>query len=885
MFESNIIEAVHAADTLIDEGDQGDAQALLTQALLACPPAGSEVEAIAIAEATGLLIGLDAGLLPGEVLDAHVERMRQLTEDFDGADVVVARVEAELCRFEWVHSQDGVDPIVFVDVLRAASEFAEREQGSEYERVRRAAAEAAFTAQMIRGWLNQDASSIAVALESLALGLTPESDMRMRCIRIDALHAAARLRITQDIDADDAGYLLRAVISEAAECPPARNRYYSATLLLADLALAADVAPAEALIDATAALHSDLVDDADGAWLRCRHLEGLLDRVPLQERGPMAVAEWSRLIDRYATHTDPRVRATMLAQVRYRGGDVEALTAADLQILQYADAAALHDGHPETAAARFRVAALIVEVLGYPDAGTAASATAPRRSLTAAVRFSEDLERRFPGAETDPELSVPMARLVVDRALRLSDLGRREEALSTLSEVRPRFADAPADEVRHIFAQAAYWEGRLNREAGNVAVARSAVDAVVAEFSGDPDPDVRVWAANALFSAWRDPALDPTDADVVFDRFAEIFSNDADPRIRRHDASGRLNRAVRAHGKGAADQAVQALRGLIDDFADDSDADIVDTVRLARENLTVLTLSSASTSPSTSESDARARALRDRLYAADDLYESGRTEEAAREWRALVDATSGTHDHNLAVLGLAALDMWGGYLNDTKQWSELVDVARRAMVSRERLDYRAERMRARAYLRFGIAHGQVGDPQSALAAYEALDQLVAAVTDDEVMTTRQQAVYNRAVLIDDIGDAEAAINAYDHVLAVHAISRDSPSRRLRRVKALRNQARLLDDLNRIAEAASAHRQVLDIASGNPAPDLNERARLSAFSLAECYTRLGEHVSAAQTYAWVRSHTSLGFTKADIRTAARAQKAAERESRRQRTKHR
>lgn len=146
------------------------------------------------------------------------------------------------------------------------------------------------------------------------------------------------------------------------------------------------------------------------------------------------------------------------------------------------------------------------------------------------------------------------------------------------------------------------------------------------------------------------------------------------------------------------------------------------------------------------------------------------------------------------------------------------------------------------------------------------------------MTIRQQSVYNRAVIIDDFGDAEGAIAAYDHVLAVHSVSRDSQTRRLRRTKALRNKSLLLNDLNRLPEAASAHRQVLDIASNNPGPELCQRARMSAFSLAECFARLGDHASAAQTYAWVRSTTTHGFAATENLSAAPAQKVAERLSR-------
>lgn len=875
MLERTIIEAVGTAETLIDQGEQGDAQALLTQALLMCALAANDREALAIAKATRLLINLDVGLLPEGAIDAHVERMRRLIAPFHCETTATASAEAELSRFEWVHSSSDADPIVLVDVLRGAREFTARAHDSEHEGVRRAAAEAALTAQIIREWLSQDATSIAVALESLALSLTSESDSRMRHIRIDALYTAARLRIEHTNDAPAAHYLLHTVFKEAGELASARRFYYSATLHLADLSLDAAASPAEALTEATTALHSDYADDVQDAALRCQHLDRMLVRITADDREKMAAMEWVRLINRLTASPDPQVRATVLDHVRFRRTNLDGLTATDLHILQHADTAALRDTHQGTVGARFQVACRIVEVIGRPNLGIVPSHTEPHRDPSLAVRLSEELEQRFPHAASTPELAPTMARMLLERALRLSEIGRREQALSVLAEVRSKVANAPVNHLRHILAQSDYWRGRLQREAGQRHQASTAVDAMVTEFAHDPDPDVRVWAANALHSASRDPELNPSDVDAILDRFAEAFSDDEDPRIRQHDAHRRLNQAVHAHEQGATNRAAQLLKDLVARYNTDTDAEIIDTVRLAQQNLTVLTLSAKEAKTPGTESEEQYRDLSSRLHAADGIYASGLTEEAARQWQVLADSAHGSNDPNIAIIGLAALDMWGAYLNDSQQWVALSAVARRAMVARENLDFRAERMRTCAYLRFGIAQGRVGDPLSAIAAFEALDALAANTGDDEIMTTRQQAIYNRAVMIDDLGDAEGAIEAYEHVLAVHSASRDSQARRLRRIKALRNKALLLNDLNRLPDAASAHRQILDIASGNPDPELCQRARLSAFSLAECFTRLGDHSSSAQTYAWIRSVTTLGFTSTDNLSAARAQKSAER----------
>lgn len=917
MAEHHIVEILRSAASLAEAGDEHLAQSLLTGALREGERARTEADALAIAGATQLLIELDAGLLPWDALTGHLDRMRELTAGFDGGDVCAARAAAELASIEWVHGAGRVDSATLVEVRSAASGFASRAGGSPHPLVRRAGAEAGFTAQMIREWLGEDPSAIALGFESLALGLAAEHDQRMRHLRVSALFEAARIRVKHGEDSGEgeeargAAPLLRLVVADAQALPSATGLYYAATLHLADLAIAAGLPAREALAEAFEALHAE-VPESEGAESegpesegpataarRCRHLEGILTRVPAEERDAVARAEWGGIIARYASHANPEVREAMLEQLRFRGGDVADLGVTDLLILQDADAAMRGDTDPRTAEARLRVAARIVETLGLPDAAAASSPRAPRRDPAEAIRIADAIASRFPGGAADPELSPILADIALTRALRLSEIGRSGEAIAAVSALRTEFAAGPADRLRHRLAQAEYWRGRLNREAGNRAEAAAAVDAIVGEFAGDADPDVRVWAANALFSAWRDTAITPDEADALFERHLRAFEADTDERIGRQTASGLLNRAVRMHERGASAAAARELAALIAAYerAADSDPDIRDTVRLARENLQVLSLSAGhagsvgdtgavggagAAGAAGAAGDAsrdRYRLLRERLTSAEERAAAGRFREAEEAWRNVADEASGSSDPNLSVLGLAALDAWAGYLNDTGQWPTLVDVARRGMLSRERLDYRAERMRARAYLRCGIALGQTGDALAAIATYEALDALTAVVADEEVMTTRQQAVYNRAILIDDIGHPQAAIHAYAHVLAVHAVARETPERRLRQVKALRNQALLLEAAGRIAEAAGAHNHVLGLTSVAPDAALIERARPSAFTLAECYTRLADHAAAAQTYEWIRTQPFLGLSKADLKRAASAQRDAERAAKR------
>lgn len=875
---SALVRALAEARDLIEAGDQGDAEALLARALTQEGPAQDPAEAIALAEATGLLIRLRAPIDPLDALVGLAERMHALTAGFEDGEPAVARAEAELQTIEWVHEDtDDNDPVVLVDVLRLASAFAARCGASPIEGVRRAGAEAGLTALMIRNWIGQPSSSAVVGLESLALSLAGEEDPRMRAIRVLALRSAAdRL----DDDPEHARLLLRTALDESGALPDAARLGLPILLRLVDLALAADGDAAAELDELLAALREGPQDAGDAA-LRCGLLDLALDRVAAEHRAAVAAAEWAGMIGRCRRSADPGVRTAMLVHLRFRGGD-EALTAADLRLLRDADAAFADDHDPETEDARLRLALRIVEVVGHPADGSAlhgaAGAAAPDPAL--AVRLSEEVEGRFGDAGLRAGTAPEILRMLVDRALRLSDLGRRDEALSLLAGLPDRFAgaDEPGP-LRHLLAQADYWAARGERERGGTARADGIVFSMADRLGRDPDPDVRVWAANALFSAWRAEGVAAADAERASARFQELFADDLDPRIRRLDAGRRNSAAHRAHESGDPDAATALFGEVVERYGDDPDEEIAERVALARENLRILALTAER--PGSAGADPGYRALRDRLYAADALDEEGRVEEAVPVWRAVADEAAASADADTAMLGLAALDAWSAHLEETGRWHELHDVARRALVIRPDADGRAERVRARAHLRLATALHRLGDPRSAVAVHEALEVLVAGAEDDDLVAARQQGAYNRAVLLDDLGETEAALAAYDHVLAVHVARVDSPARRLRRVKALRNKALLLEGLGRVAETAGAHRLVLDIAVAAPDEELAARARPSAFALAECFTRLGDQASAAATYAWIRTAIGLGFTDADLRAAARAQKTAEREARRQR----
>ncbi|PTR25593.1 hypothetical protein C8K36_10623 [Rhodococcus sp. OK519] len=846
-------EAVGRAREMLAAGDQEHAHRILMLTLDAQRAATDDGEAIAIAEATGMLVRLEAPLEPRDVVQRLLARMDELTEGLDADAVREARAFAELEAIEWVHQHEPDDAVVLVDVMRAAESLVSRLDGNARPLgVRQARAEAMYTAAVLQERLGQAPRRVAVGLETLALTLTSESDERLRHLRVAALHQAARIRYDSGDDPESAVALMRRVVDEAASLPSARPLVHAASLRLVDHDIGLGVPGTTAIAHGLRVLGLPVEADFETVSEQARHLDRVLDRLPDSERDLVAARHTTTLVDRYATCPSAPAREAILWWVLTRTREPAATTPAEHRLLVHTDHAFASDTDAATAPARVRVAARVAETtsrFGDPES---------------AVRLYEQLDERFRRHAHDARLVVPLALATVDRALRLCDIGRRADALRVLAEMPPRYA--PAIDVPGIpaaIAQAMYWRGRFLREAGDLAASRRVVSECVEDAASVSDPDVRLWAANALFSVWQSPELGKDEIDHALERFAGLFADERDVRIRRLDARRRLLESTRAAERGDRQVAAALLQGLVTTYGNSDDPDLRDTVELAVENQKIIAISSPVDGGSTSAGGARYRELRERLLRADDAIDEGRRADAETLLRAVAADTGADSDPNVVMLGLAATDVLGGILLDAGRWEELVAVARSAALRRPGLDTRASRVQARGHLRLGIALGRLGDQRAAIAAYEALDRLADRSTDGDIVDAREVAAYNRAVLIDDLGDPIAAIAAYDHALAVHERSVDSPGRRLRRVKCLRNKALLLSGLGRLPEATGVHRLVLDIASAAPDTAVAERGRKSAFDLAAGYTQLGHHRAAADLYAWMRSAHHLDFSRPEL----------------------
>ncbi|MEZ2370544.1 tetratricopeptide repeat protein [Arthrobacter sp. RCC_34] len=858
---------------LSDGGDDEQAVQLLSAALADARPARTEPEAVAVAEAVGLLLRL--GTTP-ETYPLAPERLRLLAELTGGVPTPAVREAcalAELEGIEWIHGTDP-DAIVLVDVLRAAEAYADRySDPAEPLVIRRARAEALLTAGLLARHLGRPANDVAGAFEHLALSLTGEDDPRLRTVRLQALYEASKTRLRLDDGRAESLQLLRRVIEEATDLPDARSLLHRSALLLLDAEEgdAAEAQSVRSLADDVLAL--PLTEETRrGFALHRAFLDEVLLRVPEELREAEAEARHLALINRFAAHPDDELRDGLLwaLLLRYgRQGEQSSRTATALRVLGHADAAFAGDHSTVTVAARLRLAARVAE------------ATAALGDPVRAVALSEDLARRFPGAERDPELRVPFALAELERALRLDDVGRREEARALLASMPGRFANAEGlPDASGVVAQALYWHGRQLREAGQPTESRAVIEELLERFAAADDAGQRAQAANSLFSLWQSPDVSPEEQEAARARFGVLFGQDDDPHIRGLDARRLLLQATVEAERGRKDTAVALFTSLIARHGESSEADLQDTVRLARENLGILSVPAMVQSDSAS--GARYRDLRARLDEADRAVKGGQVAHAEAVLRSITDdAGPRPTDQATVLLVLAALDALGGLLEDAGRWEELSLVAGRAAPPRPDLDTRAARINARAHLRLARAQAQLGDPASALNVYDALDRFAEGSHDGDIVSARETALYNRAVLLDDLGDVHGALTAYDRLLWVQHAAVPSPERRLRAVKALRNKSLLLDRLALFADSATAHRQVLDIAGAAPEPAVLQRARSSAFALATCFARLGDHRSAADTYAWIRTAHHFGFSPEELREAGGLLKLAQKAAKRQR----
>ncbi len=461
------------------------------------------------------------------------------------------------------------------------------------------------------------------------------------------------------------------------------------------------------------------------------------------------------------------------------------------------------------------------------------------------------LERLWPRVQPRVNAGDAQARWLVARARLVSHFGHAgagdtAAALRDLAAVaQMTAADDTAQDARTTRAEAFYWRARLLHERGDRAGAAAVRAALLSEFSRDEHDASRTWASASLLSLWvaeRDGDR-AARADALA-RHAELFAQDPSAAIRAREVRRASAQAhdLRAAGDIAGartllDAAIERERGTVE-------GEIADAVARATDQRALLDVLDGDAArgphrsfrgPSMADVDAIG-AEGSRLVAIDPGAACAAFSRAA-------ELAAGAEDPYARLAGVVALDNLTSTLLSICDVPSLLRDAERMVracddiLTLEIPDLVARRVhgeRALGLVRWATGLSKIGDTDRARHLYDLVAdaERPEQITDDEHITAVSQAMYNRAVLLDERGDAPAAAAAYDLMIAAHRSWPDSAPRRLRLVKAHRNRAESLATLGYTADAALGHRAAVDLARGGPGEDLRTRLADSLGRFAE-----------------------------------------------------
>lgn len=862
---------------MIEAGDDAAAEegliALLDESSL--PAGGSDIHA-------------QAGLALVELLveQGRCDEAQQWARRLSRALATEPELRVEVARIEFAafrESDEGRDTVQQVDALRASEHFLARYGGDDETVEMRRLHGLAWLARA--AWLRElerEGEALDTYL-ALVARLTTTDDGPLRQIRLRALYLAAD---TTD-DPQQAVDLLDTYLTEPDGEPadailgvPRVNRLDAHRRRLQALRMvsrdcAALASEGQLVLDAWFQQVSD--EELDLATLcACDALSReVSDLYRAASDAQAADAAMHRFLARFAPAGQPEVRAR-LAVFFLRWISSAAPDANRYSDWECAQWQALLSHYDKEADAR------VLESVAPAWLRLGRAQTQLRRPHEGEATLAAFIGR-FESSK-NPEIARRVARARLDRAIALTDLGRGDEALAMYAALRREpVSERMMTAHRACIAEAGYWYGRDLRERGHAQEAAREIDALLERFAADASPQVRLHAANALFSEWQD-ALSENETDpgrqaralAAMARFEQVFGEDRDLAIRRIDAKRQLRQGGILVHNGGLDAAAQAYRTLIERFADDRDADIHGTVAMARENLSVLALKGASAAVTGIERDPAYPRLLAQLQEADEISGKGRLDEAAKRYRTVAEQAGNAADAQVRLLGVIALAQWGIDLLNSKQWQALAQVSHQiidrtndAALAPE-VETRMLRLRAAAYLRLGVALNRLGDRTAATAAYDLLADFVGerGGGDEDIAVNVAAGLFNRAVLIDESGDLPLAITAYERVVEYQRDMSQTPQVRLREVRALRNKTLALTALGRHAEAADACRRVLDLCTGHAGEDFAQRARQAALELADAQRAQRLWDEAARTYEWILSGKGPAFPPGEMRNIQR-----------------
>jgi tetratricopeptide (TPR) repeat protein len=161
-----------------------------------------------------------------------------------------------------------------------------------------------------------------------------------------------------------------------------------------------------------------------------------------------------------------------------------------------------------------------------------------------------------------------VARALVNKGVRLGELGRLEEEIAAFDEVVVRFGGAAEPGLRELVARALFDRGVRLGELGRLEEAIAAFDEVVVRFGGAAEPCLREQVAGALLGkgAALDDLGESAEAITVYDEVVQRLGEAAEPLLREIAGLGlgaavhcRIRSAKRAWSEGRESEARQLL--------------------------------------------------------------------------------------------------------------------------------------------------------------------------------------------------------------------------------------------------------------------------------------------------------------------------------------
>jgi tetratricopeptide (TPR) repeat protein len=175
-----------------------------------------------------------------------------------------------------------------------------------------------------------------------------------------------------------------------------------------------------------------------------------------------------------------------------------------------------------------------------------------------AIAVSDEIDRRF-GKDESSAVHEEVARGLFSKGVRLDALGKFEEAFAVYDEMNQRFnKEEHSPAVREQVARGLFNKGARLGELRKFSEEIAVYDEIDQHFGKDEFPVIRAQVAKGLFNkGFRLGALDKSrEAIAVYDEIDRRFGRDESPAVREQVARGLFNKGFRLSALGKSREAI-----------------------------------------------------------------------------------------------------------------------------------------------------------------------------------------------------------------------------------------------------------------------------------------------------------------------------------------